>query len=166
MNQCAAMQNLLPRKLDNELTESESRELNAHLEGCPSCAREYGLMGLPGRFTQTLTPPQPSPFFYQSLRARIESEFQNLPIYQLLFELARKVVPSMAAVTLALLSVFAYLHMKNPQNDLYTAYEQAFVGENLPLRMMITEQNNITDENILNAIANQGAWRNINFKLK
>jgi hypothetical protein len=47
-----------------------------------------------------------------------------------------------------------------------TAYEQAFMGGNLQLRMMITEQKNITDENILNAIVNQGAWRNTDIKLK
>jgi hypothetical protein len=166
MNKCTAMQDLLLRKIDNELTESESRDLDAHMEHCPSCAREYGLLRLPGRIAQVSIRPQPSPFFYQSLRARIESDLQNIPISQLLFELARRVVPSMAAVTLALLSVFAYLHMKNPQNDLYTAYEQAFMGGNLPLRMMITEQRDITDENILNAIANQRAWQNTDIKLK
>jgi len=60
----------------------------------------------------------------------------------------------MAAITLALLSVFVYLHMQNPQDDLHTAYERVFISKDPPLPIMLTEQRNITDANILSAIAN------------
>jgi hypothetical protein len=163
---CTAMRNLLLRKIDHELTESESSDLDAHLERCSSCAREFRLLSLPGRIAQTVTPLRPSPYFYQTLRTRIESDFQNISISQLLFGLARRAIPSMAAVTLALLSVFTYLHLRDPQADLYTAYAQAFMGETLPFRMPITEQQNITDENILSAIANQEAWQKNDINLK
>ena len=72
----------------------------------------------------------------------------------------------MAAITLALLSVFAYLHMRAPQEDLRTAYERAFMGENLPIHQLVSEQQNITDANILSAIANQEVWQNANYELK
>ena len=72
----------------------------------------------------------------------------------------------MAAVTLALLTVFAYLHLHSPQANLYTAYEKAFIGENLPLQMLVKEQRDITDASILNAIANREAWQNPDFKPK
>ena len=163
---CSAMQDLMFRKLDNELSESEHRILDEHLDQCAVCAREYGLLTVPQRIAQAISPPESSPFFLQTLRARIESESQNAAIFQLFFGLARRIIPSMAAVTLVLLSVFAYLQLSNPQDDLHTAYEKMLTGADLPFPLIVSEQKNITDENIISAIANRGIWQGTNLKPK
>jgi len=163
---CAAIRNLILRKIDHELSESENRILDAHLEQCSDCVREYSILSIPRRIAQTIAPLEPSPYFYQKLKTRIERETQNSAISQLFFGLAHRVIPSMAAVTLALLSIFAYLHLHSPQDDLHAAYERVFIGEDLPLHMMVTEQRNITDASILSAIANREAWQNRNIELK
>lgn len=163
---CTAIQDLISRKIDHELSESENRVLDAHMKQCSDCAREYDLLSIPSRIAQEISPLEPSPYFYQRLKIRIENEAQSAAIIQLFFGLARRVIPSMAAVTLALLSVFAYLHLRSPQDDLYAAYEKVFIGEDLPLHMMAREQRDITDASILSAIANQATQRNINFELK
>lgn len=161
---CTAMRTLMLRKLDHELSESERKSLDAHLEQCAECAREYALLSLPRRIARTVSPPAPSPYFDQKLRAGIEIEAQSVAVLQTFFGLARRLIPSMAAVTLALLSVFAYFQVHDPQADLHTAYEKMFIGENLPLRMMITEQRNITDESILSAIANRQVRQKADFE--
>ena len=85
---------------------------------------------------------------------------------QALCSLARRIIPSMAAVTLALLSVFAYLHARNPQDDLYAAYEKALIGQDLPIHRMVVEQTSITDASILHAIANQTTQQNIHLEIE
>ncbi|MEJ2245585.1 MAG: zf-HC2 domain-containing protein [Acidobacteriota bacterium] len=163
---CTAIHDLILRKIDSELSESENRTLASHLEQCSDCAREYGLWTLPSRIAQEITPPGPSPYFFQKVKARIEDEAQGAAVLQLFDSLARRVIPSMIAVTLALLSLFAYLHLRNPQDDLYAAYEGVFIGEDLPLHRMVVERRSITDASILNAIANQSMQQNTGFELK
>lgn len=163
---CIAIQVLVQKKIDNELSESENRILDSHLEQCPDCAREYGLLTVPGRIAQRIAPLEPSPYFHQKIVVRIENEAENAVVVQALHSLARRIIPSMAAVTLALFSVFAYLHMHSPQDDLYAAYEKVFIGENHPLHIMVVEQKGITDASILNAIANQATRQNTNIELK
>lgn len=163
---CSAMQDLMFRKLDNELSEAENGILDEHLNRCAACAREYSLLAAPGRIAQAVSPPEPSPFFSRSVRARIESEAQNAAILQLFFGLARRIIPSMAAVTLVLLSVFTYLQLSDPRDDLHTAYERMLTGAELPPHLMITEKRNITDESILSAIADRGMWQDSNSQLK
>ena len=163
---CSAIQDLMLRKLDDELSESETAILDEHLARCAACAREYSLLTVPQRIAQAISPPEPSPYFRQTLKTRIESEAQNAAIFQLFFGLARRIVPSMAAVTLVLLSVFTYLQLNNPQDDLHTAYEKMLTGADLPFPLMVTEQRKITDESILSAIANQGMWQGTNLKPK
>lgn len=160
------MQDLILRKLDNELSESENRILDAHLHQCEDCARDYGLLTVPQRIAQAVSPPEPSPFFNQKLITHIESEVQDAAIFQLFFGLARRIIPSMAAVTLVLLSVFTYLQLNNPKDDLHTAYDRMFNGSDLPIQLMVAEQKNISDEIIINAIANRGTWQNTTFNLK
>jgi len=163
---CTELRGLIQRKIDHELSESENRVLEDHFEHCPDCVREYGFMRLPGRIAKKTTPLEPSPYFYAKLKARIENEIQSAAILQVFYGLARRIIPSMAAVTLVLLSIFAYIHMKNPKDDLYAAYEKVIIGENLPLPMIITEQRGLTDASILSAIANQAKRKNINYELK
>lgn len=163
---CSAARDLIFRKIDNELSGPENLILNDHLEHCPTCAREYRLLSLPRRLAQNLVPFDTSPYFHQKLTARIQSENQNAAIFQLFFGLARRIVPSMAALTLVLLSVFAYFQLNRPQDNLYTAYEKMLTGEDLPLHLMVTEQRNITDESILGAIATRGIWQDTDLRQK
>jgi hypothetical protein len=163
---CTAIHDLILRKIDGELSESENRTLNSHLEQCTDCAREYGLLTVPSRIAQEITPPELSPYFPQKVKVRIEDEAQSVAILQLFDSLARRIIPSMIAVTMALLSVFAYLHLRNPQDDLHAAYEEVFIGEDLPLHRMVVERRGITDASILNAIANQAMQQNTGFELK
>ena len=163
---CTAMHDLISRKIDSELSESETRTLDSHLEQCTDCAREYGLLTIPGRIAQELTPPEPSPYFGQKVKIRIEDEARSAAVLQLFDSLARRVIPSTMAVTLALLSVFAYLHLRNPQDDLHAAYEEMFIGQDLPLYRRVVERRGITDASILNGIANQAMRQNTGFELK
>lgn len=160
------MQELMFRKLDDELSESENIILNEHLEMCPACAREYSLLTVSQRIAQAMAPIEPTPFFHQKLKARIENEAQNAAIFQLFFVLSRKIIPSMAAITLVLLSLFTYLQLNHPQDDLHTAYERMLTGADLPFPLIATDQSEITDESILSAIANQGTWQDKDLKLK
>ena len=163
---CSDMQSLMLRKLDDELSESENGMLYAHLARCASCAREFGLLTVPRRIARTLSPPETSSYFYQKLKIGIENESRNAAILQLSFGLARRIIPSMAAIALVLLSVFTYLEWNNPQDDLHAAYEKMFAGADLPLHLVVTEQRNITDERILNVIAAREIWQDTNLETK
>ena len=84
---------------------------------------------------------------------RIEGEVQGTAGWQVLWGLARKMIPALAAITLALLSVLAYLQMSGPKADLYGAYERIFIAEDQPHQMFFAEQGDITDASVLSAIA-------------
>lgn len=156
---CAEAQNLILRKMDLELSEAESGILTEHLDHCPGCARHYGMMHLPGQITEMSAPPEVSPYFMGTLRNRIENEARDAVFVQQFLGLARSLIPSLAAFTLALVSVFAYLHLVSPPTDLGRAYKRMFLSENLPMSDLIVEQQNITDANILSAIANNESIR-------
>jgi anti-sigma factor RsiW len=151
--ECAEMKIWLFRKIDGELSDLENAALDTHLAQCASCAREYRLLALPRRIAQKIPQPMPSPFFYQKLRMRIESEVQGTAGWQVLWGLARKMVPALAGITLALLSVLAYLQMQSPEADLYRAYESVFITEEQPYGMLVAGQGSITAESVLAAIA-------------
>ena len=150
---CTEVRNWLFRKIDGELSEFESKDLDSHLAQCASCGREYRLLALPNRIAQAIPPLTPSPFFYSRLKMRIEGETQRVLGQQSFLELARQMIPTLAGITLALFSVFAYLELRSPEADLYKAYESAFVVEAEPQHMLISEQVTITDESVLSAIA-------------
>jgi hypothetical protein len=151
--ECAEVRILLFRKIDGELSESENRDLDNHLAQCASCAREYRLLALPRRIAQTVLQPAPSPFFYQKLRASIESEAQGLAGWQVLWGIARQMVPALAGITLALLSALAYFQLSGPRADFYGAYERVYIAEDQPHQMLFAEQGDITDASVLSAIA-------------
>jgi predicted anti-sigma-YlaC factor YlaD len=157
--ECTIVRTQLFRKIDGELSAFESGQLEAHLAQCASCAREYRLLTLPGRIVQAIPTISPSPYFVSKLRAQIESEVQSIAIRQVIFGLARRVVPALAGITLALLSVFAYFELRGPQADLYQAYDRFFISEDQPHRMFIAEQGDITDESVLQAIAERESTR-------
>ena len=149
---CAEVRNRLFRKIDGELSESENRALDAHFAQCASCAREYGLLALPNRIAQEIPRLTPSPFFYQKLKARIEGEAQELAGWQVVWKIARQMVPALAGITLALLTILVYLQLHGPKND-PLAYEGIFIAEDQPRQMLVAEQGDITDVSVLSAIA-------------
>jgi len=153
--ECAEVRNWLFRKIDGELSESENADLDAHMAQCASCAQEYKLLALPRRIAQEIPQLTPSPFFYPKLRMRIEDEAQGIAGRQVLWGLARKMVPALAGITLALLSVLAYSQLHSPEADLFRAYDSVLITEEQPHRMLVAEQGDITAESVLSAIAEQ-----------
>jgi hypothetical protein len=150
---CTSAKDLLFRRIDRELSDTESAELSAHLDKCASCSREYRILSLPGRIAQTLPSIEPSPFFYQKLKSNIDGEAQRAAGWNIFTHLARQVIPALAGVTLALLTVFAYVQFTGSEPDLYKAYNRAFVTEEQPHQML--SEGDITDESVLDAIAEQ-----------
>ncbi len=96
---------------------------------------------------------EPSPFFYRKLRARLESESRSVTIWQIILGLSRQVVPALATITLALLSVLAYMQLRPATVDVYQAYDRIFMSGDRPHRMVIADQGEITDESVLRALA-------------
>jgi predicted anti-sigma-YlaC factor YlaD len=151
---CHTVRELVFRRIDNELQEQESAEFDAHLSECESCAREYRLLSLPSRIAKGISPVEPSPYFFQRLAAKLEVEAQNAAGWQVFLRLARQVIPALAGVTLAVLFVFAYFQFTGNNFDLYRAYDRVFITEDQP-RQMFYENVEITDEAVLQAIADQ-----------
>ena len=150
---CTTAQERLFRKIDGELSLSENAELNAHLKQCASCNREYGLLSLPSLFAKTIPTVTASPFFYQKLRMQIEDEAQGIASWQIIWKLARQMVPALAGITIALLSVFAYHQLQTPEAGLYRNYDRAFISDDQSNRLLAAEQKDITYESVLTAIA-------------
>jgi len=153
--QCQTVRTWLCRSIDGELTASESNNLHLHLQECPSCARELRLLSIPRRIGRAIPVLQPSPHFYSKLRARLESESQSLTIWQIILVLSRHFVPALAAITLALLLGFAYFQIQGPGVDVIQAYDRIFLPGDRPQRMIIADQAEITDESVLEAIAEE-----------
>jgi anti-sigma factor RsiW len=153
--ECTAIQNMVFRRIDRELSGSEEAEFDAHLAQCSFCAREYGMFSLTSRVGQAARPPAPSPYFHQKLKLALEGEVQKAAGWQLILHLARQVIPAMAAITLALLSIFAYVQMSGNETDLYGAYNRVFITEDQPNRILIAEQSDITVDSVLRAIADR-----------
>jgi len=151
--ECAEVRAWLFRKIDGELSESESRDFDNHIARCISCAREYRLLAFPHRMASEILPVTPSPFFYRKLRNRIENEAQGMAGRQLLWRLARRMIPALAGITLALLTALAYLQLQNPKADMYQDYRGVFITEESSHRILAGEQGDITDASVLSAIA-------------
>jgi hypothetical protein len=151
--ECNAVRDMIFRRIDGELSEVEKAQFDAHLAECSFCAREYRLLSLPSRIAQGIPPFAPSPYFYRKLRISLEGEVQKAAGWQAIFGLARQVIPALAGITLALLSVFAYVQMSGKEPDFYKAYNRVFITEDQPHRMMLADQGDITDESVLRAIA-------------
>lgn len=150
---CAAVRDMMFRKIDRELSAGENAELDDHLAECASCSREYKILDLPGRLAREIPAVTPSPFFYRKLVLNLEGEVQKAAGLQAIFGLARKVISALAGITFALLSVLAYVQMNSAEPDLYRAYNRVFAMEDQPHRMMLAEQGEITDDSVLSAIA-------------
>ncbi len=153
---CSTIRPLIFRRLDNELEVSELSALEKHLEGCPACRREASLLSIPQRIGQAIPALEPSPFFYQRLKARLQSEQQSITIWQIILGLSRHLVPGMAAISMALLSVFIYFQLRGPAVDITQVYETIFTSSaDHHQRLFLDDQNEITDESVLSAIAEE-----------
>ena len=150
---CSTARTWIFRHIDGETSPAEKAGLDAHLATCAACARDLKLLSIPGRIGQAIPVFEPPPYFYARLRAKIEAEDQSISIWQLILMLSRHMVPALAAVTLALVSVFAYFQITEPQADLYQAYDNIFMSGDRPQRMVIADQGDITDESVLRSIA-------------
>ncbi len=153
--ECKTARIWLFRLMDRELSESDSALLHEHLAGCPSCEREFRILALPRKLGSLIPALEPSPFFYERLRARIREESQSITLWQILWGLSRQVVPALAAITLILVSIAAYEQFSSPQPDIYQAYDRIFTSVDRPVRMVIAEQGEITEESVLQALAEQ-----------
>ncbi len=137
------------RMMDGELPEGEVDRINAHLKVCPACARELRLLMMPRQIARVLPIPEPSPYFYQRLRARLESEDRSIGFWQIVMGLSRQVVPALAAVTLLLLTAFAYLQVVAPQADFHQVYEGMIVPVSQPEQFVFAGRGEITDDVVL-----------------
>lgn len=150
---CAKARDWMFRSLDDDLVGADQEALSAHLGQCTSCLRTMKLLLLPRRLGRAIPAFEPSPYFYQRLRARLQSEYEKVTIWQIVLGLSRQVVPALATLTLALITIFAYVQLRGPNIDLYQAYDTIFTSPDRPLRMVIADQTEITDESVLRAIA-------------
>lgn len=163
---CTEAQSWLSRWIDGELNDAESRELNHHLEQCTHCARAYNLLMLPRHIAKASPSFTPSPFFYQTLSARISDEIERAANWQPFGGLARQLLPALAGITLVLFSVFAYHQLRGPDEDLYRAYSRALVSESLPHQISASEEGEITNEYVLNTIAEREFNHLLNMDMK
>ena len=162
---CTVVKGKLFRNIDGELSDSEKMELDAHLAVCASCRREYQILTLPNRLACAAPEVTPSPYFFRKLRAQIDAETRETRVWQIALGAIRHLVPALAAITLALLSVFAYLQLRAPDSDLDKAYG-VYLSDQQPERMLVAEQGEITDESVLTAIAEREANHRRNQDLK
>jgi hypothetical protein len=153
--ECSQAKDWLFRLIDDDLTDADREAVEMHLSGCASCTREYRVLTLPQRIASALPPVEVSPFFYSSLRARLRSEAQAVTIWQLLVGLSHRMLPALALLTLALLGAFAYEQLGNPSVDVYQAYDRIFMPTDRSHRMVIAEQDDITDDSVVRAIAEE-----------
>jgi hypothetical protein len=93
------------------------------------------------------------------LRARLRSEEQSVTIWQIILGLSRHLVPGLAAISLALLSVFIYFQLHSPAVDISLVYENIFTSSIEHSHRLIVGENEITDESVLSAIAEEESAR-------
>lgn len=151
---CTVARDWLFRRMDAELSPSETEQLDSHLARCASCSRELKLLMFPQRIARSIPVLEPSPYFYRRLKARLETEDQAVTMWQVLLGLSRQAIPAFAVITLALLSAFAYVQFQELRADVFWAYDRIFTSDR-PQRMVIADQNEITDETVLLAISEQ-----------
>ena len=156
---CSKAQSQLIKFLDHELAAMDEEHLQHHLAECAICAREMKLLALPRAISKAIPQLEPSPYFYQRLRTRIESESKSVNIWQIMVGISHRLVPAMAAITLALLLAFSYFQLSAPQADVVQAYDNIFMSSDRPQRMVIADHSEITDESVLQAIAEEDTGR-------
>jgi hypothetical protein len=148
------------------MADFENRELDSHLSQCARCTREFKLLMFPHQVVEATPSLEPSPFFYQILKARLESEIRRAAEWQPFWRLARQMIPALAAITIALLLVVAYHRVHGPADDLHRAYSSVFLSESLPHQMVFSESDAITNKIIFNTIAEREFNHLLNMSVK
>jgi hypothetical protein len=154
---CSEIRQWILRSLDGELSPGEEERLTAHLRECPVCDWEMKLLSLPRRVARVVPAYEPSAYFYQRLRARLRKAEESITIWQILIGLSRQLVPALAVITLALLSIFSYQQLRSSTADVYQAYDRILIPGDQPRLTVIADQGEITDESVLSAVAEEEA---------
>ncbi|MBM3790497.1 MAG: zf-HC2 domain-containing protein [Acidobacteria bacterium] len=152
--ECRSFRKLLIRYPDGDLAAAERASLEAHLQKCRACGLEARVLLLPQEVGRGLVPPEASPYFSGRVAAAVRAcsiEGQNL--WQIVGGLARHLGLALAAVTLVFVSAATYIQLTRPSVDIYQAYDSIFMPGDLASRMIIAESDEITDESILRALA-------------
>jgi anti-sigma factor RsiW len=143
--------------IDGELPDEEAGALNRHAADCPACAKSLRILMIPRRIGRILPVLEPSPFFYQRLRSRLVSESRQISFWQIVPVLSRRIVPLLAAITIALLSAFFYAQLTPVEADVHQAYEKIFLPADSPQQLLLTGQGEITDDVVMRALADDSA---------
>jgi hypothetical protein len=104
---------------------------------------------IPKQIGRMLPVLNPSPYFYQRLRANLQSTEKSLSYWQIMMGLSRQIVPALATITLILLSTFAYLQVTTPQTDVRQVYDGIFTPSDQQEQFVLVEQGEITDDIVL-----------------
>ena len=127
-------------------------ELDKHLAECAVCRREFRLFIFPRTAVATEPPVTASAWFYQRLCLRIEDESKSRAGRQAVWKLAFRMIPALAGITLLLASIFVWQEVR-PSTAPPRNYEYVFITDDAARRMLADDQNDITYENILAALA-------------
>ena len=160
---CIIVQQKLVDRLDYEIDTEMERSpstpppeeealINKHLSECAACRREYRLLSF-ARAAASAEPQVTAPaWFYQRLNIRIQNESQSRAGRQAVWKLAYRMIPALAGITLILASIFVWQEaqpsMTTPQN-----YDYVFVTDDVAQRMLAGDQDDITYESVLAALA-------------
>ncbi|MCL2877635.1 MAG: hypothetical protein FWF13_02515 [Acidobacteria bacterium] len=143
----------LHEKAPGECTDAD---IEKHLVDCADCRRQYRLLSLARAAAAAGPSVTASAWFYQRICRRIEDEVQSRAGMQAVWKLACRMIPVLACITLALASIFAWqearLSTTTPQN-----YEYVFIADDTARRMLSGDQNDITYEIVLAALAERRA---------
>jgi len=131
-------------------------ELEKHLAECAGCRREYGLLSLPRAAAAAQPPLTASAWFYRRLCRRIEDEARCRAGRQAVRELAYRMIPALAGITLTLASIFAWQQAR-PSAATPRNYEYVFISDEAARHMLADDQNDITYESVLAALAERQA---------
>lgn len=145
----------MSRRIDGELPRAQANMLDAHLSACPSCSRALQLLTIPRRVSRVLSVPEPSPYFYQRLKANLEPEVRRNAFWQIVMGLSRRVVVPLGAVTLMIITAFLYAQLYVPKSDIYQTYDRIFTPTSRSEQIIRAERGDITDDVVLYTLAEQ-----------
>ena len=71
---CQEIQKRFSAYLDGELDENQRKIIQSHLRGCTTCQEALNILAETWNLLDTLPKPEPVPYFYTRLKARMASE--------------------------------------------------------------------------------------------
>ena len=71
---CSKIRRKLSRFIDNEMTDSQKKEIENHLTVCENCQRVYQTLLQSWELLNVLPSPEPTPFLYTRIRARLSEQ--------------------------------------------------------------------------------------------